>query len=174
MWSIDLLTQLPESYDKNGNTYTAIAVVVDRLTKQSHFFACDDHFSASDAAELVYEHILKLHGLPRQVISDREHSSRAHSSRSFARSWESGHQCQQHTTLRQMDRQNRSTSHWNNTCRYLPNTDPMTGPPSSPQQSFHTTTWHMSLPACPPSSSSMATTPKWLRTYKESWASQLL
>ena len=39
--------------------------------QRAHFFVCDDHFSASDAAELVYEHILKLHGLPRQIISDR-------------------------------------------------------------------------------------------------------
>ena len=28
IWSIDLITQLPESYDRHENAYTAIAVVV--------------------------------------------------------------------------------------------------------------------------------------------------
>ena len=65
---MDLITQLPPSIDRNGNTFTAIAVVADRFTKRAHFFACDDHFSTTDAADLIYDELIKLHGMPRQII----------------------------------------------------------------------------------------------------------
>ena len=64
--TIDLITQLPESFG-----YTAICVVVDRLTKRAHFFPIHNEFSAKDLAELLYERIWPLHGLPLQIISDR-------------------------------------------------------------------------------------------------------
>ena len=71
IWTIDVISQLPPSVDRHGNTFTAIVVVADRFSKRSHFFAADDHFSTTEAAELIYDHILKHHGIPRQIISDR-------------------------------------------------------------------------------------------------------
>ena len=71
IWTMDLITQLPPSIDRNGNTFTAILVVADRFTKRAHFFSCDDHFSTTDAADLIYNELIKLHGIPRQIISDR-------------------------------------------------------------------------------------------------------
>ncbi|KAL7277513.1 hypothetical protein ACG7TL_008434 [Trametes sanguinea] len=64
--TVDLITQLPESFG-----HTAICVVVDRLTKRAHFFPIKNEFSAKDLAELLYERIWPLHGLPLQIISDR-------------------------------------------------------------------------------------------------------
>ena len=64
--TIDLITQLPES-----DGYNAICVVVDRLTKRAHFFSITNEFSAKDLADLLYERIWTLHGLPLQIISDR-------------------------------------------------------------------------------------------------------
>lgn len=46
-------------------------MVVDQLTKQSHFFAHNDTCTATDVAEIFYNHVFKLHRLPRQIISDR-------------------------------------------------------------------------------------------------------
>ena len=68
-WDIittDLITQLPES-----DGYDAICVVVDRLTKRAHFYAITNEFSAKDLAELCYNRVWPLHGLPLQIISDR-------------------------------------------------------------------------------------------------------
>ena len=64
--STDLITQLPES-----DGYNAICVVVDRLTKRAHFFPITNQFSAKDNAQLLYDRIYPLHGLPLQIISDR-------------------------------------------------------------------------------------------------------
>ncbi|KAJ3001260.1 hypothetical protein NUW54_g6545 [Trametes sanguinea] len=64
--TVDLITQLPES-----SGHTAICVVVDRLTKRAHSFPIKNEFSAKDLAELLYERVWPLHGLPLQIISDR-------------------------------------------------------------------------------------------------------
>ena len=64
--TIDLITQLPES-----DGYNAICVVVDRLTKRAHFYAITNEFSARDLAQLLYDRVYPLHGLPMQIISDR-------------------------------------------------------------------------------------------------------
>ena len=47
--TIDLIVYLPES-----NGYNSIYVVVDCLTKHTHFFAITDEFSAKDLARLLY------------------------------------------------------------------------------------------------------------------------
>ena len=46
-------------------------VVVDRLSKRSHFVPCHSTLSAAGAARLFYQHVWKLHGLPSSVLSDR-------------------------------------------------------------------------------------------------------
>lgn len=64
--SCDMITDLPES-----DGFNAIFVVVCRLTKRAHFFAIVKEFSAKDLGNLLYERVWPLHGLPRQIISDR-------------------------------------------------------------------------------------------------------
>ena len=64
--SMDLITQLPES-----NSYNAICVIVDRLTKRAHFIPINNQFSSKDMAQLLYDKVYPLHGLPLQIISDR-------------------------------------------------------------------------------------------------------
>lgn len=64
--TVDLITQLPES-----RGYTAIMVVVDRFSKRAHFFPITNEFSAKDLATLLYERVWTIHGLPKQIISDR-------------------------------------------------------------------------------------------------------
>jgi len=63
---MDLITQLPES-----NDYNAICVIVDRLIKRAHFIPINNWFSSKDMAQLLYDKVYPLHGLPLQIISDR-------------------------------------------------------------------------------------------------------
>jgi hypothetical protein len=47
-------------------------VVVDRLTKFSHFFAISMDYSASQVANLFFREVFWLHGLPKTIVSDRD------------------------------------------------------------------------------------------------------
>jgi transposase InsO family protein len=67
--SMDFITHLPRSQGSDS-----ILVVTCRLTKQRHFIACSgkDHGTTSEeTANLVLQHVIKLHGLPDTIVSDR-------------------------------------------------------------------------------------------------------
>ena len=62
----DLITGLPEV-----EGYNALAVMVDRFTKQVHISPTTDTVTAEGLADIYIKDEFKLHGIPRQVISDR-------------------------------------------------------------------------------------------------------
>ncbi|SAM05196.1 hypothetical protein [Absidia glauca] len=64
--SMDFIVGLPVS-----NGYDCIWVVVDRFTKMSHFVPCNDTITAEGLASLFITHIFRLHGLPKDIVSDR-------------------------------------------------------------------------------------------------------
>ena len=64
--SMDFVMPLPKS-----NGYTGILVVMDRLTKMSHFIPIRRDITAIETAETLMKHIFKNHGLPDKIISDR-------------------------------------------------------------------------------------------------------
>ena len=49
-----------------------IFVVMDRLTKYTHFFVISVDWLASQVAELFFCEIFRLHGLPKTIVSDRD------------------------------------------------------------------------------------------------------
>ena len=49
-----------------------IMVVVDKLTKRVHFVPCKSTDQASDTAERFFDAVVKLHGMPRVIVSDRD------------------------------------------------------------------------------------------------------
>lgn len=49
-----------------------ILVVVDRLTKYAHFIPVKHPYTAHTIAQLFLDHIVKLHGLPATIVSDRD------------------------------------------------------------------------------------------------------
>jgi hypothetical protein len=64
----DLITELPRT--KKG--HTAVAVWVCRLTKQIHVAACRTTVTAVELAELFYANVVRYHGIPLSIVSDRD------------------------------------------------------------------------------------------------------
>jgi len=65
--SMDFIKDLPNS---EGNT--AILIVIDRLTKMAHFLSCTKKMNTWQFSELFMREIFRLHGLPKDIITDRE------------------------------------------------------------------------------------------------------
>ena len=63
---MDFITDLPES-----DGYDTILVVIDRLTKMSHFISCKKDLDARQFATLFMQHIVRLHEISRDIITDR-------------------------------------------------------------------------------------------------------
>jgi hypothetical protein len=63
---LDFIDGLPMSAGKNS-----ILVVVDRLTKYGHFFALGNRYSAKTIVEVFVSGVIKLHGVPRSMVSDQ-------------------------------------------------------------------------------------------------------
>ena len=64
--SMDFITDLP-----NSDGHDTILVVIDRLTKMSHFIPCKKSLDARQFATIFLKEIIRLHGIPRDVITDR-------------------------------------------------------------------------------------------------------
>ena len=65
--SFDFITGLPRS-----SGYNAAFIVVDRLTKMAHFLPVKEESSAVDVAQLYFDHVFRLHGMPEEFVSDRD------------------------------------------------------------------------------------------------------
>ncbi|KAG9227856.1 hypothetical protein CCMSSC00406_0008678 [Pleurotus cornucopiae] len=68
---IDFVGPLPESSNRDA-TYDSITVVIDLLTAMVHLVPSRTTYTAKNVAELVFSEVYKLHGLPKQIISDRD------------------------------------------------------------------------------------------------------
>ena len=68
---MDFVTDLPKSRDWNGVIYDFILVIVDRLTKMVHYVPVSKTVSAEDLAEILIREVVRLHGLPDSIITDR-------------------------------------------------------------------------------------------------------
>jgi len=49
-----------------------ILVVTDRFFKIAHFILCSKTSYASRVAIIFFDHVVKLHGLPKTMVSDRD------------------------------------------------------------------------------------------------------
>jgi hypothetical protein len=65
--AMDFITGLPLSHG-----CTVILVVIDRLTKYAHFIPLKTDYTRKIVAEAFMHHIVKLHGMPKSIVSDRD------------------------------------------------------------------------------------------------------
>jgi len=64
--SMDFITDLPLSEGSD-----AVLIVIDRLTKMAHFIPSTKDMNARQFQETFMREIFRLHGLPRDIITDR-------------------------------------------------------------------------------------------------------
>ena len=63
---MDFITELPES-----EGHSSIWVVVDRFSKMAHFIPLKKQASAEELSRIFVREIWRLHGLPTNIVSDR-------------------------------------------------------------------------------------------------------
>ncbi|XP_071718933.1 uncharacterized protein [Rutidosis leptorrhynchoides] len=66
--SMDFVCGLPKTVKRHD----AIWVVIDRLTKSAHFLPIRMDYSVSKLSELFQQEIVRLHGVPSSIVSDRD------------------------------------------------------------------------------------------------------
>ncbi len=64
--AMDFIMDLPTVRTKNS-----ILVVVGRLTKMAHFTPCSKLITTEETVQLILDGIVRLHGLPEEIIFDR-------------------------------------------------------------------------------------------------------
>jgi len=79
-WTMDYIVSLPPS-SRTGND--AILVWVCKLTKLKHLAACKTAIDAPSTARLFLNSVVRLHGMPERIISDRDPRFTAHFWKAF-------------------------------------------------------------------------------------------
>ena len=81
--SMDFVVELPST--RSG--HDAMLVFVDRLTKTMRIAPTTTEVAAEGIADLLVNHVLKNHGMPREIISDRDSRFSSRFFRRLAEKW---------------------------------------------------------------------------------------
>ena len=76
---MDFVTHFPRTQQRHD----AVWVIVDRLTKSAHFLAAQMTFSLERFCRLYIREIVRLHGVPVSIVSDRDPRFTAYFWKSF-------------------------------------------------------------------------------------------
>ena len=66
--NLDFITGLPKNQKQNDS----LMVVVDKLSKSTHFIHVKTTHKAANIADIFMKEIFHLHGIPKVIISDRD------------------------------------------------------------------------------------------------------
>jgi hypothetical protein len=66
--TIDFVTKLPRTVRQ----YDSIMVLVDKLTKASHFVHVKTMHTMANIVDIFMREITRLHGIPRAIVTDRD------------------------------------------------------------------------------------------------------
>ena len=75
--TMDFITDLPPS-KRRGKAYDCILVVVDRYTKMARYIPVRKTIEAPQLADVFLSKIVKLHGVPQSIVTDRGSLFTAH------------------------------------------------------------------------------------------------
>ena len=65
--AMNFIIGLPPSYG-----CSVILVVIDKLSKFAHFIPLPARFSAKMVVDTFIQHVVKIHGIPQSIVSDRD------------------------------------------------------------------------------------------------------
>ena len=68
---VDFVGPLPESTNHNGS-FDMICVIIDHLSAMVHLVPTRQTFTAVQMADVIFDGVYKLHGLPERIVSDRD------------------------------------------------------------------------------------------------------
>ncbi|KAM6577479.1 hypothetical protein CsatB_029316 [Cannabis sativa] len=64
---MDFVTRLPRTTKQHDSFW----IIIDRLTKSAHFVPVKSTYNAEQYADMYVKEILRLHGVPKTIVSDR-------------------------------------------------------------------------------------------------------
>jgi hypothetical protein len=80
---MDLITQLP----RTTTGYDAIVVMMCRLTKMVHYAPCLTAINAPQLSEIFFKEVVRHHGMPLSIVSDRDPRFTSHFWQGLWRMW---------------------------------------------------------------------------------------